>query len=732
MDLLEDRPISIRASLRKIHKSPAGEARYCLDFELERKHNRVFLLKETDPKNRRLRTLRSLDTSSDEVFEVAQSWLKECKCANVWDKPGEKWYPRRLLDLEEIRSANGLREIDGSTFLSEHSDLERKKVRLIESSEAISQKTRGDWTVVLMKSKKSDGSEIDDCKRENHRYVTLSHCWGKPKSLQGQLRLNNSTEARFKNEGIELRELSKTFRDAVLFACRMEKVGFIWIDSLCIKQPTASQGDQPGTSADDWLEQSRYMGKVYQMSFLNISATAAMDGDRGLFSNRKPEHLWEDEINVFYTRTNLVDSTRTGTTKTDQFTRCTLIDVSSWDELVEYAPVNRRGWVLQERLLAPRVLHFCHDQIAWDCAEFSDAEGHPEMNLTLRAKLGNIVDEGRLKDLTATAGLARRNIRLKGLADPDKDMPDLYMYELWKHIVETYSRMQLTVSHDKLIALSGIARLFCNEKFANKNEYIAGLWSNNLESQLLWQVGEVFRDGVFDNPARRDETRAPSFSWASIDSPYGITYPDVTDYGALRAGKKDQASEESFTEESNPAEELLLKVLDHNIVYADPQNPFGMVKGCKLLLRPRHLRRIELRRRKPPIGVPCSWCLKPASPDSSNLSSARPLEHSNLYLDTPESDVDIFKDNAQLYCMPVAYGERTVRKAFRYLYCLLLKYEGFTEFAVAEDGPDEGRSIPHQYRMFRRIGITKLSNHADEKGQRQLTEKEEDEVICLC
>jgi len=33
---------------------------------------------------------------------------------------------------------------------------------------------------------------------------------------------------------------------------------------------------------------------------------------------------------------------------------------------------NRRGWVLQGRLMAQRVLHFCHDQIAWECAEFED------------------------------------------------------------------------------------------------------------------------------------------------------------------------------------------------------------------------------------------------------------------------------------------------------------------------------------------------------------------------
>lgn len=55
-----------------------------------------------------------------------------------------------------------------------------------------------------------------------------------------------------------------------------------------------------------------------------------------------------------------------------------LIDACYWDELVTRAPVNTRAWVLQERLMAPRVLHFCRDQIAWECSTFyTAAEGHP-------------------------------------------------------------------------------------------------------------------------------------------------------------------------------------------------------------------------------------------------------------------------------------------------------------------------------------------------------------------
>lgn len=33
------------------------------------------------------------------------------------------------------------------------------------------------------------------------------------------------------------------------------------------------------------------------------------------------------------------------------------------------SPLNDRGWTLQERLLAPRVLHFGTSEMAWECAE---------------------------------------------------------------------------------------------------------------------------------------------------------------------------------------------------------------------------------------------------------------------------------------------------------------------------------------------------------------------------
>ncbi|OMP85494.1 hypothetical protein BK809_0004164 [Diplodia seriata] len=447
------------------------------------------------------------------------------------------------------------------------------------------------------------------------------------------------------------------------------------------------------------------MGDVYRESYLNISATAAVDGDKGLFFPRHPDHLWEDEINL-----NLVglpghqDGRRASPAKSenecyvnmplkskdagkDHLRRCTIIDVAFWEDLVDNAPVNKRAWVLQERLMAPRVLHFCANQIAWECAEFDRTEGHSECVPPYKVKLGEIVQEGRFKSLDpAVDGKVLREVRLNGFKDPDEGLENLYVYELWKRIVEAYSKTKLTMSRDKLIALSGIAKLIHNT-YLPSVEYVAGMWGQYLESQLLWRVEPVFNDGLFENHATRDPTRAPSFSWATLDVPQGIVYGEATNYNGCD-------------------DELLFKVIHYQLPYTDENvepDRFGLLKNENnagfIEVEVKYLRKIHLRKLELPRRVPYGWWLN----DSGPLRPFDPTrrEHTNVYLDAPDSDVDIFTEKADLYCMPAAFGERTVKKTSRYLMCLLL-----------QKLDDEGN--------FKRIGLTKLSNYADAKGQNTL------------
>lgn len=73
---------------------------------------------------------------------------------------------------------------------------------------------------------------------------------------------------------------------------------------------------------------------------------------------------------------------------------------------------------------------------------------------------------------------------------------------------------QLTKPEDKLVALSGIARLIL-EKVGT--DYLAGLWRDELSDGLLWRV-ENCQQANLSPSTRPSVYRAPSWSWASIDA----------------------------------------------------------------------------------------------------------------------------------------------------------------------------------------------------------------------
>jgi hypothetical protein len=51
----------------------------------------------------------------------------------------------------------------------------------------------------------------------------------------------------------------------------------------------------------------------------------------------------------------------------DQFHICEIID--KFDADVEQGELNKRGWVLQERALSRRTVHFTAIQTYWECGE---------------------------------------------------------------------------------------------------------------------------------------------------------------------------------------------------------------------------------------------------------------------------------------------------------------------------------------------------------------------------
>lgn len=574
---------------------------------------------------------------------MAQKWLSRCQCAKFWDANGPKWYPRRLLDIQNVKRNISAQNEESNFPSAENEGLNESTVRLVES-------------------------QLCDLEtQQNDRYVTLSHCWGKPENVKNHLKLTVDNEEKLSTNGIQLGAFPETFRDAILFASRLEKVGYIWIDSLCIKQRNASIDD--GKDAQrDWLEQSRVMDRIYGKSFLNIAATSAEDGNGGLYLNHRPKHTWDDLVYLNLER--CIHDHVPGEECTTCAKRWKLIDVSFWRDL-DNAPLNRRGWVVQERCLASRVLHFCVGHVVWECCEFNGVEGHPAEIPIFDTKNEQIQERSGLK--SSNPEIARQ--RLMTLANQGHKGPaDLYLYEFWKNIVDTYSRTQLSFSNDKLIALSGTARWFSTH---TKSKYVAGMWEQYLECQLLWRVEPVYKNGAFlrNVISRRRHDRAPSFSWTSIDAPQGIVYGEAANYVAGKGAA------------------LLFKVVDWCVELSDPANEFGLIQnGCGYVqLEVHYLKRIKLQELEPSYRVLYGWLLD----DDPFLEF-----HPNVFLDAPKIDKGIFSEEAEIYCVPAAWEGRIDRHA-QHLVCFLLKLTGAQE----------------EHLTFRRIGLTKLSDFLEHLTQ---------------
>lgn len=312
------------------------------------------------------------------------------------------------------------------------------------------------------------------------RYLTLSHRWGDHTILC--LRTDNIEQMR---KAVLESAISKTFREAMLIVKALGE-RYIWIDSLCIIQ------DSPNRC--DWFEESTKMHAIYANALCNISATGAIDGRDGCFFNRS--QLLIQPLRITNARNGIQDLPR-GT--------YLCVDWDIWSNDVDSAPLTCRAWVVQERLLSRRVLHFGRRQVLWECRETQACEtfphGLPPQLHRLHEAIYKVTDPH-------IEGARAREKRGRS------SHPELNAYELWNSIVEAYTRASLTTEDDKFVAIIGLAQHV--QKIVNQ-KYFAGLWEKYLAIQLLWTP--ALRKGMI-KPQRYI---APSWSWASLIVP--IKYP---------------------------------------------------------------------------------------------------------------------------------------------------------------------------------------------------------------
>jgi hypothetical protein len=339
----------------------------------------------------------------------------------------------------------------------------------------------------------------------SQKYIALSHCWGKNMKESATTKISTLRE---NMNNIPWGNLTQTFRDAIAVT---ESLGYkyIWIDSLCIIQDRKV----------DWKVESTHMGSVYENCDLMLSADAAPGGSTGLFRSAQiSSKPWMSQIR------GSIPDIKIAYTKIHRTFGQMIQMFATPDEWAHLCPLDTRAWCFQESRLAPRILHLGIDELHWDC--------HAEV----RCQCGGFGPEGMK--------FRGDRMRKKDLREGYCTMKDKLL--LWKSFVAQYSERFLTYWSDRLPAISGLAKQFLvakskpmsmmslerQDKFDQiyLGEYLAGLWSKDLELSLCWHADY--------RPRRRLSTLlpqyqyiAPSWSWASVSGP--VNWPEDNEFDSV-------------------------------------------------------------------------------------------------------------------------------------------------------------------------------------------------------
>ena len=342
-------------------------------------------------------------------------------------------------------------------------------------------------------------------------YFTLSHCWG-PQGID--FKLLQSSLALFFCE-IPWNEIPKTFQQAII-ATRILGKGFgvcyLWIDALCIIQD----------SREDWRQEAARMADIYENAVLNLAACVGGDSRAGLFPER----------DLFSLHTCQVQPSQQSSLKGP-------LKVRAWKD-AGYSCVDSelqsRAWVLQELLLARRVLYFTPHHLVWECPSVCANEMEP--NVPIKHHFG----------------IKKRFVRYSPVLKDDFGNPlePIYdHYRSWSTLVRRYTSCKLTKPFDKMIAIAGLARRM-HASLGERVNYVAGLWDEFFFLQLLWDL---------QSGGPVSEYRAPSWSWASTD---GTVYNHRTNDEGIALSQPLITTEIHIEHESN--------------------DPFGEIKAAELTI----------------------------------------------------------------------------------------------------------------------------------------------------
>ncbi|KAJ3460150.1 hypothetical protein MRS44_011017 [Fusarium solani] len=234
--------------------------------------------------------------------------------------------------------------------------------------------------------------------------------------------------------------MHKTFTDAIAIT-RGLGIRYLWIDALCVVQ-----GDD-----GDFESEAGKMADYYRDATITLAATDSVDCEGGMLY---PSNLRQKFSTSRFRHWGTTGYAFLESTQTD------------FENDINSAPLNQRGWVLQEGIFEDGLV---------------------------------VLNKERIKRPFAISTRLNSRQARQGF------------YEDWDAIVQGYSGRLLSKAKDKTLALAGATTGF--RQLLN-DDPLLGLWEKDFHAGLLWRARE---------PSGRIEAveleSIPSWSWMGFDGP---------------------------------------------------------------------------------------------------------------------------------------------------------------------------------------------------------------------
>lgn len=302
---------------------------------------------------------------------------------------------------------------------------------------------------------------IQTDKARVHAWATLSYRWGAFNPLTLGTHNYDALKARIAYDSVP-----RTIQEAVQ-VCRALNMRYLWVDALCIMQD----------GGKDFAIEVSKMGAIYAGSRFTIAAAASDNSNSGCFGNRFPLRcedcvlLGSDNIHWIFGRDD----------------GCGL---QTHQDRIQTTPLNRRGWVFQERMMSPRTIYLTPSDLFFECRETFVCHGCAASGFAKGSKDNQSRVSSGKRAFTALHTLL------------DQTQYHSSFRKIWVRTISDYSLTELTNIDDKLSALAGIAEM-AQSTLQCQASY--GLWLDFFISELQW-----FTYGVVLAELRE---QVPSWSW---------------------------------------------------------------------------------------------------------------------------------------------------------------------------------------------------------------------------